>query len=80
MKNFISWLVTSSSDPESVSLFVKSLATLAVLFGFDSMVINEVVGYLNNLIVGVGMIAAAVTGLLGLGRKVKLGQWSAPKS
>jgi len=70
----------SASDPESVSLFVKSLITFAVLFGFDSAVVNEAGGYLTNLILAVGMIVSAVTGLVGLFRKVKLGRWSAPKN
>ena len=69
-------LIASSANPENVSLFIKSLATFAVLFGLDSTVVNEGGGYLTNLIVGVGMIVSAGTGLWGLGRKIKLGRWN----
>lgn len=69
----------SSADPESVSMFVKSLAAFAVLFGLDSVVVNEAGGYLTNLIFAGGMIISAGTGLWGLIRKVKLGKWSAPQ-
>lgn len=71
-------ILRSASDPESVSLFLKSLVTFAVLFGLDTTVVNEAGGYLTNLIVAVGMGVSAVAGLWGLVRKVKLGRWSAP--
>ena len=77
--NTIKSLVMSSADPESVSLFVKSVATFVVLFGLDASVVNEGGGYLTNLIVAIGMAVSSVTGLWGLIRKVKLGQWSAPQ-
>jgi len=73
-------LLTSSADPETISLFVKSLCTFAVLFGLDSTVVNEGGGYLMNLLVGIGMVVSAGTGLWGLGRKIKLGRWSARPS
>lgn len=75
----IKQLMMSSADPESVSLFVKSLISFALLFGLDSTVVNEAGGFVINLIVGIGMVVSAGTGLWGLGRKVKLGRWSAPK-
>ena len=70
-------LITSSADPEKISLTVKSLLTLAVLFGLDSTIVNEAGGYITNLIVGVAMVISAGTGLWGIGRKIKLGKWSA---
>jgi len=75
----IKQLLTSSASPENISLFVKSLATFAVLFGLDSTIVNEGGGYLTNLLVGIGMVVSAGTGLWGLGRKVRFGRWSAPK-
>lgn len=75
--NTLKQLITSSTSPESVSLTVKSLVTLAVLFGFDSAVVNDAGGYLTNLLVAIGMIVSALTGLYGIGRKIKLGRWSA---
>ena len=76
--NIPNWIMSSAS-PENVSLTVKSLVTLAILFGLDSVVIEEGGGYLTNLLVGIGMVVSAGTGLWGLVRKVKLGRWSAPK-
>ena len=73
-------LIRSSSNPETVSLFVKSVATFAVLFGLDTTVVNDAGGYLTNLIVGLGMFISACTGLYGIGRKIVLGRWSASPS
>lgn len=67
----------SSANPENVSLFIKSVVALAVLFGFDQAVINSVQSELANLCVGIGMVVSSVTALYGLYRKVKLGRWSA---
>lgn len=77
MKQTIDWFITSSKNPENVSLFVKSLATVAILFGLDSTVVNDGGGYIGNLVIGLGMVAASLTGLWGLGRKITLGRWSA---
>lgn len=71
-------LIRSSTDPESVSLFVKSIVALAILFGVDTTIVNEAGGFLSNLIVGIGMVATAITGIWGLFRKMNLGRWSAP--
>lgn len=76
--NTLTRLITSSKDPESVSLFISSIATFAVLFGLDNTVITEGSGYLTNLIVGFAMAASAGTSIWGLIRKVKLGRWNAP--
>lgn len=73
-------IVLSSANPENVSLFIKSLVTFAVLFGFDAVVVSESGEYLTNLLVGVGMILTSITGLFGLARKIKLGKWSASPS
>jgi len=70
-------IITSSTDPNTISLFVKSLATFAILFGIDNTVVNEASGQLTNLLLGTGMVFTALTGLYGLIRKVKFGQWSA---
>ena len=69
--------ITSSTNPEKVSLFIKSLATFLVLFGFDSAVVNEGGGQLTNFLVGVGMVVSAVTSLYGLTRKAYMGRWHA---
>lgn len=76
-KSIISWLVTSSQNPENYSLFVKSLVTLAVLFGLDQTVVGEAGNLLTNTLVAVGMLISSITGIIGLFRKAKLGRWSA---
>ena len=78
MTQIINWFLTSSAHPENYSLFFKSAAALAVLFGFDSIIVNEAGGEISNAVVGIGMIISSVTGLIGLYRKAKLGRWSAP--
>lgn len=75
--NNIPAIIRSASDPESVSMFVKSLVSLLLLAGLDQAVVNEGGGYLTNLIVGLGMLASSATGLYGLFRKAKLGRWNA---
>lgn len=75
--NIINWFITSSSDNERLSLTIKSIATIAVLFGVDSVITNEGSGYIVTIITSVGTLISAVTGLYGLGRKVYLGRWSA---
>lgn len=77
MRDIFNFLTTSSQNPENYSLFVKSLVTLAVLFGLDQAVVGEAGNLLTNTLVAVGMLISSVTGIIGLFRKVKLGRWSA---
>jgi hypothetical protein len=77
MTQIINWFLTSSADRENYSLFIKSAAALVVLFGVDSAVVNDAGNQIANVIVAVGMLISAITALVGLVRKVKLGQWSA---
>lgn len=67
----------SSENPENVSLFLKSFATMAVLFGLDSTVVSQAQNSVASIITAVGMLISGVTGLYGLYRKIKNGQWSA---
>ena len=69
-------LITSSANPENISLFIKSLATFAILFGIDNTVVDEASGYLTTILVNGAMIITAGTGLWGLIRKFKFGRWS----
>ena len=73
----IKWLITSSADPEKVSLFIKSLATLAVLFGLNEAVVSQIGSEIANIVVGVGMVVSSGTVLWALGRKIRFGRWSA---
>lgn len=74
----LNWFITSSKDSTQMSLFVKSVAAFAVLFGLDSTVVEPFGNEIVNLIVAIGMGVSAVTGMFGLYRKVRLGRWAAP--
>ena len=78
--NILNALIRSSSNPENISLFIKSLATFALLSGFDSVVVSESSSYAANFITGLGMLASSITGLYGLYRKARFGRWSAHHS
>ena len=78
--NILNAFIRSSSNPENISLFIKSLATVAVLAGLDVAIVDEVGGFIFNFLVGLGMFASSITGLYGLARKVYLSRWSAKPS
>lgn len=78
MTNFIQWLITSSEDPNKISMTMKSIAAFAVLFGLDTTVVNDAQNNLVSIITALGMLVSAGTALWGLGRKIKNGQWRAP--
>lgn len=79
MINIFDWFVTSSQNPENISLFLKSAATFAVLFGVDSTIVANLQSSIPSLVVGLGMVISAVTAIYGLIRKLQFGRWSAPK-
>lgn len=70
-------LIASSTDPKKVSLTIKSIAAFVVLFGLDSVIVNQAADQLTNLIAGIGMTISAASALYGLARKAYLGRWSA---
>ena len=74
------WISRSSADPKNLSLTLKSLGALLVLFGVDSSVTDEGVGAIVSIVTAVGMLISAITALVGIARKVKLGKWSATPS
>lgn len=76
----LAWISTSSADPNKLSLTLKSLAALLVLFGIDSSIADEGIGAIVSIITAVGMLISAATALVGVGRKIKLGKWSAAPS
>lgn len=73
------WLITSSANPENVSLFIKSAVVLGALFGLDSTVISQAGNEVVHLIALLGMVVSSVTALVGLIRKLQLGRWSHPQ-
>lgn len=80
INTLLSWISTSSQDPAKLSLTLKSLAALLVLFGIDSAITDEGVGAIVNTVTATGMLISAITALVGIARKVKLGRWSAKPS
>ena len=75
--NTIQWFIRSSADPASLSLTIKSLATIAVLFGLDSVIVDEGAGHIVTIISSIGTLISAGVAIAGLVRKIKLGRWSA---
>lgn len=94
IKNFWNWLVTSSADPEKTSLLIKGVMTigagklLSVLtalcglgllcLGIDATWLQQAIDILTQLSLGALYILGAGIAAWGMGRKVKLGRWSAP--
>jgi hypothetical protein len=90
--NLFKWAITSSSDPEKVSLTLKaSLALWAayflklspVLCGFqiicisvDGDVLTSAINTTANIVYLALSLVGSVAFLIGLGRKVWLGRWS----
>ena len=75
--NIPSWLV-SSVNPEKISLLVKGVASLAVLWGVDAAVVSQLQSDILSLVVLIGQVVAVVVSVYGGIRKAKLGRWSAP--
>lgn len=91
--NFINWLVTSSADPTKFSLFVRGIAGTAAgvllhaavlacglgvyCIGIDAGWVNAVVDAIAKLAYAVALTIGPLVALLGLIRKIRLGQWSA---
>lgn len=69
--------LTSSANPEKVSLFVKSIAVFAVLYGVDESIVTELQNSLIVAIVAVAQAGSAIVAFYGLARKMYLGRWSA---
>lgn len=70
-------IIRSAQDPEKISLFVKSIAVILALAGFDKAVVDEAGNQIASLAVHVVQLAATITALYGLFRKMRLGRWSA---
>jgi hypothetical protein len=90
--NFIKWLVTSSSDPQKVSLTVKGalafcgaylLQLSPVLCGFhiicisiDGDVLTSAINTTANIVYLSLSLVGSIAFLVGLGRKIWMGRWS----
>ena len=51
-----------------------------VLFGVDSSMADEGIGAIVSIITAIGMFISAIGIVVGIGRKIKLGRWSAVPS
>lgn len=69
MKKALNWFILSSKDPSKLSLTIKSISVLALLLGIDKMVIDEGEDTFIALIVAIGMVASALSGVYGFLRK-----------
>lgn len=93
MKNFFAWLITSSADPDTVSLTVKGALVYAVslilqfapvacamvaALCFDTSVLNPAVDAIVGIIHAVLEIIALGMVLWGILRKIYLGRWAHP--
>ena len=75
-------LIRSSSDPEKLSLTIKGLLTsiapiAIVLLGLNTGEYGQLIDGIAAVVFYGGSIVSAVTTVVGLLRKVKLGRWSA---
>lgn len=82
MEKFISWVVTSSADPNRASLFIKgvllSIAPIAMLvLGITDADFNVLVEAIVNVVFYVITALSAIWTLYGLARKLWLKRWSA---
>ncbi|MBT9167846.1 MAG: hypothetical protein DDT19_01189 [Syntrophomonadaceae bacterium] len=77
MKKTLKWFVTSSTNPEKISLTIKGIVAFAILVGLDEAVVNEFGNNLANFILGLGILASAGLGIWGAIRKIVIGRWSA---
>jgi hypothetical protein len=80
LKSGWNWLVFSSADPERISLFVKSVLMGVVTYAtilaglahitLPSDIITQLIDSLVSIVQNVLMLVAALTGAVGLIRKI----------
>ena len=93
MKNFFTWLITSSADPDAVSLTVKGAlvygvsiimqfaplaCSLVAALCFDTSVLSPAVDAIVGIIHAILVLISLCMVLYGLGRKIWLGRWAHP--
>jgi len=77
IKDYVKWFVTSSENKKNYSLFIKSVAGLLIVFGFDSATVNDGVGTITNMLEVFSALLLSANAFWGLVRKVVNGRWSA---
>lgn len=70
LKKVYEWFVYSSKDPAKLALTIKGIAAFAVLFGVDSVIVDEGVGHMVNIVTALGMLLSAGAGSWGFVRKI----------
>lgn len=82
--DFINWLVTSSADPNKLSLTVRgallAIAPIAIYFlGFSDADFNGLVDAIVEAITLLSALVAAIQVIFGLLRKINFRRWSAAR-
>ena len=82
MKEFLTFLITSSKDPRKVSLTVRGALTalipvFLIVSGLSEADANALVDAIVDLVFWVTSIVSTVTVIWGLVRKIRFGRWSA---
>ena len=72
LKNIFQWFVYSSRNPQAISMTLKGLAAVLVMFGVESAIAEEFTSYTVQLIIDIGHLVATVITILGFGRKLVL--------
>lgn len=85
MSDFITWLLTSSADPNAVGLTVRGFLVLiapiaAHLLGLDADTANGLVDTIVQLVVAAMTLVGVLMSLFGLARKVYLQRWAHPNA
>jgi hypothetical protein len=93
MRDFFSWLITSSADPDNTSLAVKGLLLGSVTYvlqvstlvcglgllclGLDADWLTSAINGLTTILTGVLYLVSGAMAVWGLIRKFRLGRWAA---
>lgn len=72
LRNIFQWFVYSSTNPQVISLTLKGLIPLLVLFGIDASVGDTLVDTINQLVLNLGLVFSGFLTLYGIVRKVWL--------
>lgn len=96
MKDFLKWVVTSSSDPKKWSLLVIGIAGQAgaqilrlsdtacglgfYCTGIDIDFVNSIVEGLGHVAYAAAFIISLIAMFVGALRKIKLGKWAAQEA
>ena len=72
LKIVFQWFIYSSKNPTNLSLTLKGLTGILIIFGIDSTLAGEFTDSLIQTILGIAQAISAVLALYGFGRKLVL--------